>query len=150
MSEGDRGVWDTSDQCVAIHNPADLKEILWRRSSSSQTWLLRRTCFARSIATTSMIGYVIGLGDRHPGNILIEQTKFNAISIDFGDVFEAAAERTAFPEHVPFRLTPEIYNAFEASPEQGLYTQVEITNPLTRTIVRRCSRCQSSRVSRSL
>lgn len=60
-----------------------------------------------------MVGYVIGLGDRHPGNILIEQTKFNAISIDFGDVFEAAAERSAFPEHVPFRLTPEIFNAFE-------------------------------------
>jgi FKBP12-rapamycin complex-associated protein len=62
-----------------------------------------------------MIGYVIGLGDRHPGNILVEQTKFNAISIDFGDVFEAAAERAAFPEHVPFRLTPEIYHAFEVS-----------------------------------
>jgi hypothetical protein len=63
-----------------------------------------------------MVGYVIGLGDRHPGNILIEQIKFNAISIDFGDVFEAAAERTNFPEHVPFRLTPEIFNAFEVGP----------------------------------
>lgn len=91
----------------------DLKNLLWRRSSSTQTWLSRRTCFARSIATTSMIGYVIGLGDRHPGNTLIEQTKFNAISIDFGDVFEAAHNRTPYPEQVPFRLTPQITNAFE-------------------------------------
>lgn len=91
----------------------DLKNLLWRRSSSTQTWLSRRTCFARSIATTSMIGYVVGLGDRHPGNTLIEQTKFNAISIDFGDVFEAAHHRTPYPEQVPFRLTPQITNAFE-------------------------------------
>jgi phosphatidylinositol kinase/protein kinase (PI-3 family) len=132
-----------------LPNLADLKEILWRRSSSSQTWLLRRTCFARSIATTSMIGYVIGLGDRHPGNILIEQTKFNAISIDFGDVFEAAAERTAFPEHVPFRLTPEIYNAFEASRMSGR-PGLKITNPLNHTTVRRSTWSQSSRIPRSL
>lgn len=66
-----------------------------------------------------MIGYVIGLGDRHPANILIEQTKFNAISIDFGDVFEVAAERSVYPEKVPFRLTPEIYNAFEVSDPIG-------------------------------
>ncbi|KAJ9099964.1 hypothetical protein QFC21_003972 [Naganishia friedmannii] len=97
----------------------DLKNLLWRRSSSSQTWLSRRTCFARSVATTSMIGYVIGLGDRHPGNTLIEQTKFNAISIDFGDVFEAAHERTPYPEKVPFRLTPQIYNAFEFAAIHG-------------------------------
>ncbi|KAJ9118350.1 hypothetical protein QFC22_004266 [Naganishia vaughanmartiniae] len=97
----------------------DMKNLLWRRSSSSQTWLSRRTCFARSVATTSMIGYVIGLGDRHPGNTLIEQTKFNAISIDFGDVFEAAHERTPYPEKVPFRLTPQIYNAFEFAAIHG-------------------------------
>jgi FKBP12-rapamycin complex-associated protein len=40
-----------------------------------------------------MVGYVIGLGDRHPQNTLVEQTKFNAISIDFGDVFESASDR---------------------------------------------------------
>lgn len=98
---------------LAQSDGMDLKNLLWRRSSSTQTWISRRTCFARSIATTSMIGYVIGLGDRHPGNTLIEQTKFNAISIDFGDVFEAAHHRSTYPEQVPFRLTPQITNAFE-------------------------------------
>lgn len=98
---------------LAQSDQNDLKNLLWRRSSSSQTWLSRRTTFAKSIATTSMIGYVIGLGDRHPGNTLVEQTKFNAISIDFGDVFEAAHDRTPYPEKVPFRLTPQITNAFE-------------------------------------
>ncbi|KAI5450344.1 hypothetical protein NCC49_003127 [Naganishia albida] len=98
---------------LAQSDQNDLKNLLWRRSSSSQTWLSRRTTFARSVATTSMIGYVIGLGDRHPGNTLVEQTKFNAISIDFGDVFEAAHDRTPYPEKVPFRLTPQITNAFE-------------------------------------
>ena len=98
-----------------------------------------------------MVGYVIGLGDRHPGNILIEQTKFNAISIDFGDVFEAAAERSAFPEHVPFRLTPEIFNAFEASRNRFVpYPQQGDRLIYWPTIVCCYSRRQSSRVPRSL
>lgn len=60
-----------------------------------------------------MIGSVIGLGDRHPANTLVEQTKFNAISIDFGLVFDAAKERALYAEKIPFRLTPQIWNAFE-------------------------------------
>lgn len=87
-------------------------------SDASQTWIARRTCFARSIATTSMVGAIIGLGDRHPANTLIEQTKFNAISIDFGVVFDAAQKRKFYPEKVPFRLTPQIWTAFELAARQ--------------------------------
>lgn len=37
-----------------------------------------------SIATTSMAGYVLGLGDRHLSNILIDETTAEVIHIDFG------------------------------------------------------------------
>lgn len=37
-----------------------------------------------SIATTSIAGYILGLGDRHLNNILIDQTTAEVIHIDFG------------------------------------------------------------------
>lgn len=37
-----------------------------------------------SIATTSMAGYILGLGDRHLNNILIDQATAEVIHIDFG------------------------------------------------------------------
>lgn len=35
-------------------------------------WHARRVAFTRSAAVSSMVGYVVGLGDRHPHNLLID------------------------------------------------------------------------------
>jgi FKBP12-rapamycin complex-associated protein len=35
-----------------------------------------------------MVGYILGLGDRHPGNIMIDQYTGHVVHIDFGDCFE--------------------------------------------------------------
>ena len=42
----------------------DLYKVLWLKSPSSEVWLDRRCNFTRSLATMSMIGYILGLGDR--------------------------------------------------------------------------------------
>lgn len=42
----------------------DIDQILWRKSQSAEDWLDRRTRFTRSLGTMSMVGYVLGLGDR--------------------------------------------------------------------------------------
>ena len=34
----------------------------------------RRLAYTKSVATNSMIGYVLGLGDRHVQNILVDKT----------------------------------------------------------------------------
>lgn len=36
-----------------------------------QVWLGRRTNFTRTLAVMSMAGYILGLGDRHPSNIMV-------------------------------------------------------------------------------
>lgn len=41
-------------------------------------------CNKFSVATTSMVGYILGLGDRHTQNILIDQKTAEVIHIDFG------------------------------------------------------------------
>ena len=50
----------------------DLYKILWLKSTNSEIWLERRTNFTRSLAVMSMVGYILGLGDRHPSNIMLD------------------------------------------------------------------------------
>jgi len=49
----------------------DLKKVIWLKSPNSETWLERRTNYIRSLATMSIVGYILGLGDRHPSNIML-------------------------------------------------------------------------------
>jgi phosphatidylinositol kinase/protein kinase (PI-3 family) len=46
---------------------------------------MSRTNFTRSVALMSMVGYVLGLGDRHPSNLMMERHTGKVIHIDFGD-----------------------------------------------------------------
>jgi phosphatidylinositol kinase/protein kinase (PI-3 family) len=68
-----------------------------------------------------MVGYVLGLGDRHPSNIMIDQLTGNIMHVDFGDCFEAACKRARFPEKVPFRLTRMMVSALEVSGIDGIF-----------------------------
>ena len=54
----------------------DLKQVLWLKSRNSELWLERRNMFTRSLATMSMVGYILGLGDRHPSNLLLDRMRF--------------------------------------------------------------------------
>jgi FKBP12-rapamycin complex-associated protein len=63
----------------------DLQKMLWLKSSNSEAWLERRTNFTRSLAVMSMVGYILGLGDRHPSNIMLDRYSGKIIHIDFGD-----------------------------------------------------------------
>jgi len=40
--------------------------------------------------TLGFVGHVIGLGDRHGSNILVDQLTWGALHIDFGDVSRLA------------------------------------------------------------
>jgi len=62
----------------------DLYEVLWIKSSNSEEWLERRTKYTRSLAVMSMVGYILGLGDRHPSNLMLDQTTGHVVHIDFG------------------------------------------------------------------
>ncbi|KAG5450970.1 Serine/threonine-protein kinase mTOR [Clonorchis sinensis] len=101
----------------------DLANILWLKSHSSEAWFERRTNFVRSMATMSMVGYILGLGDRHPSNIMLSRETGKVVHIDFGDCFEVAMMREKFPEKVPFRLTRMIIAAMEVIGIDGVYRQ---------------------------
>jgi FKBP12-rapamycin complex-associated protein len=79
----------------------------------------RRTNYTRSLAVMSMVGYILGLGDRHPSNIMLERHTGKIVHIDFGDCFEIAMRREKFPEKIPFRLTRMLTKAMEVSGIEG-------------------------------
>lgn len=66
-----------------------------------------------------MVGYILGLGDRHLSNIMLDQLSGHVLHIDFGDCFEVAIHRDAFPETVPFRLTRMLVRAMGVSRIEG-------------------------------
>lgn len=99
----------------------DLYKVLWLKSRSSESWLDRRTTYTRSLAVMSMVGYILGLGDRHPSNLMLDRITGKVVHIDFGDCFEAAILREKYPEKVPFRLTRMLTYAMEVSGIEGTF-----------------------------
>ncbi|KAJ4958930.1 hypothetical protein NE237_026041 [Protea cynaroides] len=97
----------------------DLARVLWLKSRTSEVWLYRRTNYTRSLAVMSMVGYLLGLGDRHPSNLMLHRSSGKILHIDFGDCFEASMNREKFPEKVPFRLTRMLVKAMEVSGLEG-------------------------------
>lgn len=100
---------------------SDLSNSLWIKAPSAEVWLDRRTTYVCSLATMSMVGHILGLGDRHPSNLMIHTFSGRVIHIDFGECFEAAQLRRMQPENVPFRLTRMLVNALEVGGINGLF-----------------------------
>jgi FKBP12-rapamycin complex-associated protein len=99
----------------------DLRKAMWASAGNSEAWVLRRTTFTTSLATMSVVGYILGLGDRHPNNIMVQKHTGRVVHIDFGDCFEVTMTRAKFPERVPFRLTRMLRNAMEVCGVDGTF-----------------------------
>jgi serine/threonine-protein kinase ATR len=95
-------------------------------------WFEARLAFSRSTAVWSMVGHIIGLGDRHGENILIDCTNGESVHVDFDCLFDKGL-KLAKPEIVPFRLTPNIIDAFGITGYEGVFRRVsEVTMHLLR------------------
>lgn len=100
--------------------------------SDPAIWYLARKNFTRTSAVMSIVGYVIGLGDRHCENILFFKKNGATLHIDFDCLFEKGATLPT-PEIVPFRLTQNMVDAMGISGIEGAF---RITCEVTGTIVR--------------
>ena len=75
------------------------------------SWFTARLKYTRSCAVMSMVGMVLGLGDRHGENILFEETNGGTFHVDFNCLFDKGLTFEK-PELVPFRLTHNMVDAF--------------------------------------
>ena len=99
----------------------EINNMIWIKAKNCETWLKHRTNYSRSLAVMSIVGYILGLGDRHPSNLMLSKKTGKIIHIDFGDCFEVAMKREKFPEKVPFRLTRMLIKALEVSGIEGTF-----------------------------
>ncbi|XP_071544823.1 serine-protein kinase ATM [Panulirus ornatus] len=74
---------------------------------SPHEWYKRQLAYTKSVATNSMVGYILGLGDRHVENILLDKSTAELIHIDLGIAFELG-KILPTPETIPFRMTQDI------------------------------------------
>ncbi|XP_063405374.1 serine-protein kinase ATM-like [Mytilus trossulus] len=83
-------------------------------------WFEARLAYTKSVATNSIVGYILGLGDRHVQNILIDCNTAELVHIDLGVAFEQG-KILPTPETVPFRLTRDIVDGMGVSGVEGVF-----------------------------
>lgn len=69
--------------------------------------LEKRRAYGRSVAVASIAGYIIGLGDRHGSNVLLDAATAEVLHIDLGIAFEGG-RLLPTPELTPFRMTRDV------------------------------------------
>lgn len=114
--------------------PNDLisKEV-WCSSTTAGDWWEKSCSLARSMAVMSVIGYIIGLGDRHLDNTMVDFGSGEVVHIDFNVCFEKG-KRLRVPELVPFRMTQNMVNALGITGTDGLF---KITAEKVLTVLQR-------------
>lgn len=110
-------------------------------------WHSARMRYTRSVAVSSMVGHILGIGDRHTSNILVHKRTGEIVQIDFGIVFEQGRvsslhhdpDRNIFfhsgisnedacqllhtPERVPFRLTRNMVDGMGPTGTEGTFVR---------------------------
>ena len=117
-----------------VSNENQMRESIWLLSKGSEIWVTQNTNFSRSHSLMCIVGHIIGLGDRHPSNLLYMKKNGNIIHVDLSDCFEKASKRKILAEKIPFRLTRMILSTLGQSKFHGIFysTSEYILNLLKR------------------
>jgi ataxia telangiectasia mutated family protein len=67
-----------------------------------------------------MVGHVLGIGDRHVQNILIDSQTGEQVHIDFGIAFDQGKTLT-MPEVIPFRLSRDVIDGMGCAGTRGAF-----------------------------
>ncbi|XP_053697973.1 DNA-dependent protein kinase catalytic subunit-like [Sabethes cyaneus] len=97
-----------------------LKRALFEMAVSPESFYNLRGNFAKSLMAMNISCWILGIGDRHTSNLLIDRSNGRLAGVDFGIAFGAGTRDQAVPEMVPFRLTPQFVNVMEPMRTSGL------------------------------
>ncbi|KAH7912967.1 hypothetical protein BJ138DRAFT_1134431 [Hygrophoropsis aurantiaca] len=104
-------------------------------------WLASRLSYGRTAAVMSMVGFILGLGDRHCENILLDTNTGDVVHVDFNCLFEkmdshfvvSQGKTLETPERVPFRLTQNMIDGLGITGVEGVFRiACEVTMQLLR------------------
>ncbi|XP_078430572.1 uncharacterized protein LOC144702411 [Wolffia australiana] len=97
-----------------------LYQELWCASEGFKYFFARSKRFSGTVSVMSMLGYILGLGDRHLDNMLVDFSSGDVVHIDYNVCFDKG-RRLKIPEIVPFRLTPTIEAALGFTGKEGIF-----------------------------
>ena len=116
-----------------------MRHYFTEKTKNPMLWYTMRLNYIRSVATTSIVGHVLGLGDRHTSNILIDSASGAVVHIDLGIAFDQVSNTChklppcsinnsslqgkllPVPERVPFRMTRDMVDGMGISGTQGVF-----------------------------
>lgn len=107
------------------NHPSVFSQWFLRTFPDSTAWFNAHLLYCRSVATMSVVGYILGLGDRHGENILFDSNTGEVVHVDFNCLFNKG-ESFDFPEVVPFRLTHNMVEAMGPLGTRGLFHQAAV------------------------
>ncbi|KAG6845486.1 hypothetical protein H0H87_008383, partial [Tephrocybe sp. NHM501043] len=97
-----------------------MRHFFTEKHKTPNAWFATRLDYSRSLATSSIVGHILGLGDRHVSNILIDQVSGQIVPIDLGIAFDQG-KLLGVPELVPFRLTRDMVDGLGMSGTAGVF-----------------------------
>ncbi|XP_071593605.1 DNA-dependent protein kinase catalytic subunit [Heliangelus exortis] len=107
--------------------PEDLlRRAFVKMSTSPEAFLSLRSHFASSHALMCISHWIVGIGDRHLSNFMINKETGGMVGIDFGYAFGSATQFLGVPELMPFRLTRQFVNLMMPVKEWGLIYSVMV------------------------
>ncbi|PHH88274.1 hypothetical protein CDD83_7758 [Cordyceps sp. RAO-2017] len=112
--------------------PAMLPVWFIQQFPSPSGWFTARLRYTRSCAVMSMVGTILGLGDRHGENVNLEEGNGGVFHVDFNCLFDKGLTFSK-PERVPFRLTHNMVAAMGVYGYEGPFRK---SSELTLSILR--------------
>lgn len=96
-----------------------LQEAIYNISASPECFYALRTNFTKSLATINIVHWLLGIGDRHLENFIIDMSNAQLIGIDFDAAFGYATRKQLVPELLPFRLTKQFVDVMQPMETSG-------------------------------
>ncbi|KAJ6518821.1 hypothetical protein C8R45DRAFT_1116532, partial [Mycena sanguinolenta] len=97
-----------------------MRHFFTENHKNPMAWFEMRLNYIRSVATTSIVGHVLGLGDRHSSNILLDTKTGEVVHIDLGIAFDQG-KLLPVPEQVPFRMTSDMVDGMGSAGTSGVF-----------------------------
>ncbi|KAJ2603503.1 Serine/threonine-protein kinase smg1 [Coemansia sp. RSA 1722] len=130
----------------SVNSSSLLYNHLLRAAQSSSHLLLTMRNMVRSIGIASIAGYIVGLGDRHLDNLLVDANVGQLVHVDFNVCFDFGSV-SQIPEQVPFRMSPALSylcgtapipgsNRHMESSEQGAFSFSRVFESAARTVLK--------------
>ncbi|MBN3311515.1 PRKDC kinase, partial [Atractosteus spatula] len=93
-------------------------------STTPESFLSLRNHFASTHALICVSHWILGIGDRHLSNFMVNTETGGMVGIDFGHAFGSATQFLPVPELMPFRLTRQFLNLMLPMGASGLISSV--------------------------